>query len=781
MRVSVRSARLASVSLICGLVILPVAIGQQTEPMAVEDIIRTNSFGEVSPLAYSPDGKWLAYMIRDSQRIPMRGDNEEETYVRTGVYGRNQAGDIWIVNPSTNETRNLTGGIGANWQPTWSPDGRYLAFLSDREGDGQTRVWAWDSRKDKLNVVSKVAVRAVYLFNDMKWMPDSRTILVTTVPVALSMEEYLSKVLFPKGPEASSMTTPNSHAVVREANLGGENGEKPRSTAPFAMNSSYLHDLVLIDLATGNIRVLVHNQWIDRYVPSPNGEFVLFKRPMEFRQPPGKCDVVAVDVRTAELTVVVSSQQVSDFNWAPNSKEVAYGVFEPDKESFGYYVASVAEGRVRKVATLPPQPCCASSMPMWDAKGENLYFLLEGALWRAVVSEEQAKEFSRISSRKIAFRVWQSDSVMWSPDRGKTTVVIAQDAEQKRDGFYRIDLETGESTRLMEAGQCYSCKWNVDANSYVAVVPGNVGEQIAYIAEDVQHAPDLWVSDARFEHSRQVTDLNPQLRRYKMGSVRIVDWLGDDGDRLRGALLLPPDYQKEKKYPLIVWIYPGSEQSKYGDQFGLGDLLGPFNMQLLATRGYAVLFADSRYDVGEPSAGLAKSVLPGVNKVIEMGVADPKRIGIMGHSNGGYASLAMITQTRRFRAAIEADGYGDFIDRYATMHYDGSSPDYITVDHFLGQGGPWRYLLRFLENSPVLHLENVETPLLIIQGAKDPLVPTFLADEIFADMRYLGKQVAYAKYDSEDHAPCDWTYASQMDVANRMISWFETQLGPNPR
>src|SRR5260370_35895709 len=94
-------------------------------------------------------------------------------------------------------------------------------------------------------------------------------------------------------------------------------------------------------------------------------------------------------------------------------------------------------------------------------------------------------------------------------------------------------------------------------------------------------------------------------------------------------------------------------------------------MQLLATRGYAVLAPDSPQHPGVPLLDLAKTVLPGVNKVIEMGIADPDRLGVMGHSNGGYSTLALIVQTNRFKAAMEADGMGDLVGSYGQMDESG--------------------------------------------------------------------------------------------------------------
>jgi dipeptidyl aminopeptidase/acylaminoacyl peptidase len=98
-----------------------------------------------------------------------------------------------------------------------------------------------------------------------------------------------------------------------------------------------------------------------------------------------------------------------------------------------------------------------------------------------------------------------------------------------------------------------------------------------------------------------------------------------------GALLLPSNYLKGNRYPLIVWVYGEDNLSDQLDHFGLADP-GPFNLQMLATRGYEVLLPDAPQHLGTPMLDLAKTILPGVDKVISMGIADPDRLGVMGHS-----------------------------------------------------------------------------------------------------------------------------------------------------
>src|SRR5260370_26119369 len=304
------------------------------------------------------------------------------------------------------------------------------------------------------------------------------------------------------------------------------------------------------------------------------------------------------------------------------------------------------------------------------------------------------------------------------------------------------------------------------------------GEYIAYYGEDSQRDSDLWLSDAGFSNSRRLTHLNPQFDQYEMGTARLIDFFSIDGVALRGALLLPSGYKPGKRYPLIVWVYGGGSLSDHLDHFALGYGDGPFNFQLLATRGYTVFLPDAPQNLATPMNDLPKSVLAGVNKAIEMGIADPDRLGIMGESYGGYSTLSLIVQTKRFKAAVEVAGYGNLICEYGEMDRAGNAFGDASAEHGQAKMGGtlWEFPERYIQNSPVFYLDRVETPLLIAHGSEDSTVAPFLDDEIFVGLRRLGKEVAYAKYIGEGHSPLYWSYANQVDFCNRMIAWFDDHL-----
>jgi dipeptidyl aminopeptidase/acylaminoacyl peptidase len=197
-------------------------------------------------------------------------------------------------------------------------------------------------------------------------------------------------------------------------------------------------------------------------------------------------------------------------------------------------------------------------------------------------------------------------------------------------------------------------------------------------------------------------------------------------------------------------------------------------MQLFATRGYAVLLPDSALRIGTPMQDLARTVLPAVDRVIELGIADPERLGIMGHSYGGYSTLSLIVQTTRFKAAHMDAGVGNLISQYGEMMKSGATFGVGWAEQGQGRmgGTPWEFRERYIQNSPLFYLDRVQTPLLITQGALD--LSPFLSDEVFVGLRRLGKEVTYAKYEGEGHGIEG--YANKTDYWNRLIAWFDQHL-----
>src|SRR5262249_16905036 len=156
---------------------------------------------------------------------------------------------------------------------------------------------------------------------------------------------------------------------------------------------------------------------------------------------------------------------------------------------------------------------------------------------------------------------------------------------------------------------------------------------------------------------------------------------------------------------------------------------------------------------------------------------DPDRLGVMGHSSGGYSTLALITQTSRFRAAVARGGPSDWVSIYGLMGKDGSAllASYCESDKGIpGLGGPpWRNPHQYIENSPIFHLDSVRTPLLLIHGGVDPDVPPSQSEEVFVGLSRLGREISYVRYEGEGHYEGHWGRANAADYLTRVLNSFE--------
>jgi dipeptidyl aminopeptidase/acylaminoacyl peptidase len=735
-------------------------------PLSVDDALSAHQFAQLMPIAISPDGKWLASTVQNHRQMTAPG---VRLYVQTGVPPWASGTDIFLVNIASGVTSNLTTGVGDNWQPAWSPDGHYLAFLSTRDGSGQARLWIWDAHKEVLRRASEVNARTTRI----NWMPDSKQVVLTTLP-----EQLKAELLSERKQEASQTQDSDVSSVLVYHGEPTVHGPRQDESAPWSLDV-YRRDLTLIQVDSGRAVVLIHNKRMATYSISPAGSELAFTTPTRFERPGSQqilFDLTVATMSNVQTQVVASEVRLdydgSTFSWSPDGSLLAFRAWGPDEKNFDCYIADVATGsstnltRLEPVA-VPPQTPLA---PLWDTKG-HIYFIHNGALWQASEPGGKPAVVAAIRDRQITRLIASPADRLWTTNDGASTVVVTHDDVEKQDGFYEIDLKTGHSLRLLEDGQCYTCS---AVTPPFAVTPDG---RLVHFAEDTRNDEDLWISDAGFRSLRRLTRLNPGFDPARMGVARLVEWVGDDGERLHGALLLPPDYEPGKRHPLIVWVYGGALLSNQLHAFGLAGP-GPFNMQLLATRGYAVLLPDAPQDRATPMADLAKAVLPGVNKVVEMGVADPGRLGIIGHSYGGYSVLSLIVQSSRFKAAVEIDGLGDLLAAYGAMNKDGTAFETSVQESGQGSmgGSPWQVRDRYIENSPLFYADRLTTPLLIIHGSEDVTVPPFLGDELFVGLRRLSKEVEYAKYEGEGHSPLQWSKANQRDLCNRLIAWFDDHL-----
>jgi dipeptidyl aminopeptidase/acylaminoacyl peptidase len=336
----------------------------------------------------------------------------------------------------------------------------------------------------------------------------------------------------------------------------------------------------------------------------------------------------------------------------------------------------------------------------------------------------------------------------------------------KKSGFVRIDPKTG-STRLLwgdtEFGGLMKAK---DADVFV------------YSRETTAEYPDYHATDSTFKPSRRLTTVNPQQEKFLWapGSM-LVNYESTKGDRLQGALLLPANYQKGKKYPTVVYIYERLSQMKnrYLHPRGWG-----FSPALYTSNGYAVLLPDIKYRVNDPGMSAVWCVLPALDAAIATGVVDRDRVGLHGHSWGGYQTAFLITQTQAFRAAVAGAPLTNMVSMYSSIYWNIGIPNQPIFESSQGRftDGYWDLMEAYIRNSPVFHAKNVKTPLILLHNDKDGAVDFNQGVEYFNTLRRLNKPVVMLQYKGENHGLAK--PANQKDYSRRMREFFDHHLQGKP-
>jgi dipeptidyl aminopeptidase/acylaminoacyl peptidase len=260
--------------------------------------------------------------------------------------------------------------------------------------------------------------------------------------------------------------------------------------------------------------------------------------------------------------------------------------------------------------------------------------------------------------------------------------------------------------------------------------------------------------------------------------VKIIDFYTLHGEHVRASLLLPSDFKADTKYPMVVFVYGGDNGSDKANRFAFG-WGGAFNPQMWASRGYAVLYPDIPLHPGTPIDDLVSAVIPAVNRAVELGVADPQRLALMGQSFGGYNTIALLTRTSIFKAAVATSAASTDLFMGYSFFMNGEAPWQGYYEE--GQGGmkgsPWQYKTRYYENSPFFFLENVTTPLMIQRGTTDDI--SIQSGNVYNALKRLGKDVEFLEYEHENHVVQQ--PVNVIDFWNRRIAWLERYLQPEAR
>lgn len=801
--------------------------------MTVDDLFGLEQLVSVS---LSPDGNWWTLVVA-------RARSSRETYALPSGQDVTHA-DVWLAPRRGGQARNITHGAADGsgfWNPVWSPDSRRLALLSSKGGDN-IRPYVWDLARNELK---RLTDRGVDLgaagdpgvgTYSMVWS-DSTTLLCpveaeVAVPAGYRM---VSRPLYTKVAREWARAAQGAAATVSVLTSGRET---PGSERPEGA-------LLAIDAVSGNSRVIIEGNFRQILTSPARRHIALIAE--TGRMEPSRTRLIAyqdhlTDLWRTRLAIVTLGDTLrarwidtvrspwlvlgdAPHSWSPDGSVLAV-VSKADSAgdaAQALWIVMADSGTARRV-TGPQLEVAAAG---WSGGGNLLAF-----------ARDRSGHSSRVDSR---FDWWAIDAsgttaprvltarlgsvptyVTRTPNRSIVSGIAAGE-------LWTIDVTTGATTNqtagfqpmLIDDGRPqgayprprpamadfvltsdrtpYQIKW-IGRSAMLRPLP-----RPSQRAELLEFQPDLhstafvevgpdgtavWTGDGQAAGFTRRVTLNAHVQRIADPRRRILRYRSLDGDSLNALLLLPINYHAGTRYPLVTWIYPGRiihDTTSYSFMYGK-QVVSSLNWNLLASHGYAVLIPSMPLPPdgypSDPYLEVPKGVLSAVDKAIELGIADPNRLAVMGHSFGGYATYSLVAYTHRFKAAIALAGPVDLVSLYGQFPAFERYHDFPHEELFqpaLAESGQmrmganlWDNVWRYLRNSPILYADRIETPLMIVQGDID-YVSIQQGEELFTALYRLGKKAQFVRYWGEGHVL--ESPANTRDLWQRIFEWLGIYCG----
>lgn len=446
---------------------------------------------------------------------------------------------------------------------------------------------------------------------------------------------------------------------------------------------------------------------------------------------------------------------IGQLSVSPDEHRIAM-LTTPDEELIhneGWSRVDIYDAVTKTVETLTPDgwredhpsPFGWLNESTWSDDGQALAFSVsfDGYPSRVYVAEWTAGELPRPRElERPEIVTVMGGSLAWKPASRNLSFVGHEHARSRIYAF--TDLRGGKQgpTITITPGDV-----TIDGYSFAAG-----SDTLAVITSTPTDPPDIYLVNTEGVTER-MTKINPQVDSWKLPRISLVQWKGDGGREIEGVLELPPDYDPDDgPLPLIVHIHGGpTAATLYRFRFR------QYGRTALAARGYALLSPNYRGSTGYGDDFLVeligrendvdvKDILSGVDAMIERGIADPERLGVMGWSNGGFLTNCLIAVTNRFKAASSGAGVIDQVLQWAIEDTPGH------VINFMDGRYPWDGPGPFVDGSPLYGLGSARTPTLIHVGGGDARVPLEHARTLHRALKfYLKVPAELIVYPDEPH------------------------------
>ena len=468
--------------------------------------------------------------------------------------------------------------------------------------------------------------------------------------------------------------------------------------------------------------------------------------------------------------LTTGNYNVDEFDWSPDSSRIAFSHSKtPVANDWTTSDVSIIEVATAKVAVLANTPAAESS-PIYAPDGNSIAILVSDnpPRWAQTgviqVFATNATNASNIAQPKslIASYDGQPSIAGWSADGRR---IYFSEAKGTATQIYALDVAANRIEEIKTSPAVYS-----------AVALNRSGTTFAFVRQTPDTPGDAYVAPVSDFSPVQISHVNADLKMPSVGRTEVIRWKAKDGKEIEGLLTYPVGYQNGQRVPLILNIHGGPtgvfQQTFIGGR-------GVYPLATFASRGYAMLRPNPRGSSGygtefrranmqDWGGGDYQDLMAGVDRVIEMGVADPDRLGVMGWSYGGFMTSWIVTQTHRFKAASAGAPVTNLMSFNGTADIPSFIPDY-----FGGQS--WDVMDRYQKHSPMFNVKGVTTPTMIQQGDADIRVPISQGYEFYNALKVQGVPTRMLVLPRQPHGPNE--PKMQLAAMKANLEWFEKYLG----
>lgn len=729
------------------------------------------TFADVLDYTLSKDAKTLAFTV---------SSKKEET---NGVYTMTPQSDAAPVL--------LLTGKGKYQKLTWDEDQTELAFISDRDDQqskqAKFKVYLWErgsntpiaQRSDRNHVASPSAppVATEIVSNSS---PGFRKDFVVSGQANLSFSLggaylYLGAAPPPEPEKNADEDIPADEKVM--VDLWHWKDEYIQPIQKVRAEQDRQRSYRAVYEVKGKKFVQLADEKMETLVPSNDGHVAIGSDNRAYRisndYDPGLNDFYLVNAEDGTRKPVAQKQRFNVF-LSPGGK---YALYFDGKDWTSYAVATGARVNLTKNLGVnffnedndTPELPNTYGLAGWTKDDRDVLLYDRFDVWQVSPDGNGAKNLTEGVGRRehIAFRYVRLDPKERSIDPAKPLLLHAENEDTRDSGFYRDRVNGGLPEKLVMGARDFNNPTKAkDAEVYM------------FTTSRFDEFPDIWVSGPNFKDMKKVSNGDAQRAQFNWGTAELVNFKNTDGVPLKGLLLKPENFDPKKKYPMIVYIYERLSQGLHAFRNpGPGTSINP---TYYVSNGYLIFMPDIVYKTGYPGRDALQCVLPAVQSVVDKGFVDENNIGIQGHSWGGYQIAYMVTQTNRFKAAEAGAAVANMTSAYSGIRWGTGLPRQFQYEHSQSRigGSLWEYPMRYLENSPIFHVDKVQTPLLLINNDEDDAVPWYQGIEFYLGLRRMNKEVYMFSYNGEKHGLRK--RINQKDYTRRLQEFFDHFLKGAP-